>query len=134
MIRREDFIAAVKECIGTPVVHMGRVPGKALDCVGLPLVACQSLGLELPPTDAYNATPSGDDLTRGLSGYCDPVDDGGHLWQVFVGSQARHVVVPVGVNECGQPIIVHAWGYGRRVRQTIHTRAIVARWQIRGVE
>jgi hypothetical protein len=131
----ESFIESVKDCIGTPVVHMGRLSHKALDCVGLPWAACNALGMELPATGAYNAMPSGNDLSRGLMSYCDPVDVGGHIWQVYVGQKPRHCVVPVGLNGCGEPVVVHAWGMGRRVCETIYSRRrIFARWRIRGVE
>jgi len=134
MINRDEFIVAVRSCIGTPVVHMGRTPGKAIDCVGLPWAACNNLGMGLDPTPTYNALPSADDMAKGLAAYCDEVADGGHLWQVFVGSQARHIVIPSGFNECGQQLVIHAWGHGRRqVCQTVFDRRIDRRWNIRGV-
>lgn len=92
------------------------------------------LGMTLPPTEPNNAVPSEDDLTRGMAQYCDEVTAGGHLWQVYVGREARHIVVPVGLNECGQMRIVHAWGYGKKVLETVFEKAIARRWNIRGVE
>ena len=134
MIDRAAFVDAVRQCLGTPVVHLGRTPGKALDCVGLPWAACNMIGLNLPPTPIYDALPSADDMASGLSIYCDEVQDGGHLWQVFVGSQARHIVIPSGFNECGQSLVIHAWGDGRRkVCQTVYGRPVARRWSIRGV-
>ena len=135
MIARDDFLAAVRKCIGTPVVHMGRLPGMAIDCVGLPWAACNSLGMRLEPTADYNSNPSADDLSDGLRSYCDEVDDGEHLWQVYVGRQARHIVVPSRLNECGQQLVIHAWGHGRRcVCETVWEKAIAKRWRIRGIE
>jgi hypothetical protein len=135
MIARADFMASVRQCIGTPVVHMGRTIGKAIDCVGLPWAACNALGMCLPATANYDALPSEHDLSDGLAAYCDEVADGGHLWQVFVGSQARHIVIPSGVNQCGQQLVIHAWGNGRRVVvETVFSRTVAKRWNIRGIE
>lgn len=134
MIARDKFIDVVRRCVGTPVVHMGRKPGRALDCVGLPWAACNALGMGLPETRTYDSMPSAADLADGLARYCDMVPQDGHLWQVYVGREARHIVVPVGVNGCGQTLVVHAWGVGKRVCETVHTkRKIAAQWRIRGV-
>ena len=134
MIARAEFIRAVRSCIGTEVIHMGRKPGKALDCVGLPWAACNSLGMGLPATMVNNAMPSEADLTAGMSKYCAQVDDGGHLLQVYIGREARHIVVPVGFNECGQVLVVHAWGYGRKVCEAVFDKPVLHRWNIRGIE
>jgi hypothetical protein len=135
MIAREVFVDAVRRCIGTPVVHLGRKIGKALDCVGLPWAACNALGMGLPATATYDALPSEGELADGLASYCDEVPEGGHLWQVFAGSQARHIVIPSGVNDCGQQLVIHAWGNGRRVVvETVFARVVAKRWNIRGVE
>jgi len=128
-----DFIAAVLSCVGTPIAHLGRQPGRALDCVGLPWAACVLCGMEMAPTISYGYTPSADDLERGLSQFCDPVEAGGHIWQVPFGRQMRHVVVPVGANSCGQPIVVHAWAKGRCVRRVVWPDSTFRRWAIRGV-
>lgn len=125
---------AVEACIGTPVVHYGRKPGAALDCVGLPWAACVACGMDMPATASYGARPSEDELTAGLSQFCDEVDGDGHLWQVMHGRQARHVVVPVGVNDCGQPLVIHAWAKGRVVRRVVWESGAVRHWRIRGVE
>lgn len=135
MIARQDFIDAVRSCVGTPAVHMGRHPGKALDCVGLPWAACWMCGLELSNTRTYDSTPSEADLTAGLSQFCDREMDPAraHIWQVLYGRQARHVVVPVGVNECGQPLVVHVLPKMREVRETVWQGIIYCGWRIRGV-
>ena len=136
MISRDDFKAEVLRAVGTPVVHMGRIPGMALDCVGLPWAACNALGLALPATNTYDGFPSEDALTDGLRSYCDEVSDpeDAHLWQVYVGRHARHIVVPISDNQCGQPLVVHAWGHGKKVCRTIYDRVVAKRWRIRGVE
>ena len=136
MIQRAEFVSAVRRCIFTPVCHMGRTIGRGLDCVGVPYAAAVACGLDLTPTRAYGVLPSESDLVDGLSSYCDKVTDiaDAHIWQVRVGRQARHVVVPVGLNGCGQPLIVHAWGRNRMVVETVQVEPIVHLWRIRGIE
>lgn len=136
MIQRAKFIEAVLSMVGTPVVHMGRRPGKALDCVGVPWAACWKCGLELDATPHYGSHPSEDDLANGLSLYCDEVQhiNTAHIWQIPHGRQARHVVVPVGVNECGQTLVVQAWARGRVVRKTLLADPPQRMWRIRGIE
>lgn len=136
MIERQDFIDAVRSFVGTPAVHLGRNPGSALDCVGVPWAACWKCGLELDRTPTYDSTPSETDLRMGLSQFCDVVEWPGeaHIWQVYYGRQARHVVVPVGVNECGQTLVVHVMPKMRQVRETVFDGIIAAMWRIRGVE
>lgn len=136
MIARTQFLAAVRSCIGTPVCHQGRAIGKGLDCVGVPWAAATACGLELPATRGYGVLPGESELADGLAAYCDRVVDlaDAHVWQVRVGRQARHVVVPVGVNGCGQPLVVHAWGRNRRVIECVQVEPIVTCWRIRGIE
>jgi hypothetical protein len=136
VIPRAQFIASVRSLVGTPIVHLGRAPGRALDCVGVPWVACVACGLDLAPTPVYDALPREAQLTAGLALFCDEttVDDDAHLWQVLHGRQARHVVVPVGMNQCGQAVVVHAWAKGRVVREVVSDYHIARLWRIRGVE
>lgn len=136
MIQRAEFVSAVRRCIFTPVVHMGRTIGRGLDCVGVPYAAAVACGLDMPPTRSYGVLPSESDLADGLASYCDKVTElaDAHIWQVRVGRQARHVVVPVGTNGCGQPLIVHAWGRNRMVVETVQVEPIVHLWRIRGIE
>jgi hypothetical protein len=125
LIAREQFLAAVRSCIGTPVGHRGRTIGKALDCVGVPWAACVACGMEMVETPAY----------RRLAIFCDEVADpaAAHLLQVYVREVPRHVVVPVGVSECGQMIVVHAWHKNRIVQDAILADRVAAHWRIRGV-
>lgn len=136
MIQRAQFIAAVRSCIGTQVGHGGRTIGGALDCVGVPWAAAVACGLQLPATASYGLLPGGDQLAGGLMAYCDRVFDPAraHIWQVYAGRQARHVVVPVGVDETGTPLVVHAWGKGNAVRLVPWPGAVESYWRIRGID
>lgn len=44
-ITRERIVAAARVYIDTPFGHQGRTKGRALDCVGLPLMVAGDLGL-----------------------------------------------------------------------------------------
>jgi hypothetical protein len=114
---------------------MGRTPGKALDCGGLPWAAANLCGLGLTPTPSYCKLPSGEALTMILGLFCVPCADltDAHLLQVYFGKEPRHVVVPVGFNECGQQLVIHAFGKAAKVRQTILTDRVHAGWRVRGV-
>lgn len=59
---RRQIIAIGRRLVGTPFKHQGRLPGKALDCVGL--IACIGRELNLFKYDRtnYNRLPSGDRL------------------------------------------------------------------------
>ncbi len=135
-IARTQFMAAVRACLGTPVGHMGREPGKALDCGGLPWAAANLCGLGLAPTPSYRKMPSSRELESILGLFCDRVDDpsDAHVWQVFFGRQPRHVVIPAGVNACGQQLVIHALGDSGRVHQTILSDRVHAHWRLRGVD
>ncbi|MFY9342229.1 MAG: hypothetical protein WAT39_07060 [Planctomycetota bacterium] len=136
VITRAQFVAAVESLLGTPVRHKGRVAGRGVDCVGVPLVALALLGIVVPEPESYSRLPGEDQLAAGLARYCDPIGldvaQPGDLLQVFVGSQARHVHVVTGKNECGQLLTVHAWGRGDRVQRAIPER-IRAAWRVRGL-
>lgn len=52
-----DIIAAARECLGTPFVHQGRLPGQALDCAGLIIQVAKMLGLEHTDHMGYARLP-----------------------------------------------------------------------------
>lgn len=135
MITRAQFVEAVRSCIGTPVGHRGRTIGGALDCVGVPWAACKACGLQLPDSSAYGILPTGDQLTTGLLTYCDRVwtPERAHIFQVYAGRQARHIVIPVSKDSTGQQLVVHAWGKNRIVQQSVLVDPVAAFWRIRGV-
>jgi len=51
------IIAAAFECMGTPFVHQGRVPGLGIDCAGLLVHCFKSLGLPYNDESGYPRTP-----------------------------------------------------------------------------
>lgn len=135
MIAREQFLAAVISCIGTPVGHYGRTIGKALDCVGVPWASCVACGMHLEPTTRYRRLPTGEELRAGLSQYCDEVGHvaDAHILQVYAGAEPRHVVVPVGLRDDGAVRVVHAWRKNGVVQEAVLVDRVWRWWRIRGV-
>ena len=66
MTRLDTFLAVVRACVGTPVRHRGRVPGRGLDCVGVPIVALAACGVMVPEPPPYGSVPSPSELRAGL--------------------------------------------------------------------
>lgn len=58
----DDIIAIARSAIGTPFVHQGRVAGKGLDCVGLPMYVADRLGVEYVDVIGYPRRPEGGKL------------------------------------------------------------------------
>ena len=130
MIPRADFIAAVRTCVGTPTGHMGRTIGRSLDCCGVVWAALDAIGLATKPTITYRALPCADVTERGLLEFADRTEtiEDAHLWQVAIGKQARHIVVPVG-----DGLVVHACAKRREVVCERWVRPILGLWRLRGV-
>ena len=63
---RDDIIAAARDCLGTPFVHQGRIPGRALDCAGLVVAVAQAIGVEYIDQTGYSRSPSGGLLEAAL--------------------------------------------------------------------
>lgn len=122
MITVASFVAAVEATVGTPVVHMGRQKGVGLDCVGVPLAAFEFCGAPQVCEDRYQRLPDEEMLRAGLARYCSEIDRAscrpGDLLQVYLGKQARHLMVIVANGESGQFVVVHASGKIGSVRRT----------------
>ena len=134
MISKEQFMAAVRSLIGTPLVYRGRST-KGLDCSGLLHVAYNLCGLfpEQPPH--YGTLPKTADLEHGMSQYAKKVDllHTGAVTQVFVGGQARHLGVVDGM-DLGSMMWIHADPQSRRViRDILPMKKIYAIWQLNEV-
>lgn len=68
MTTRAEIVAAAREQLATPWVHQGRLPGVALDCIGLVIVVARRLGFVAPDFDVngYKREPDGVLLPAGL--------------------------------------------------------------------
>lgn len=52
-----DIILTARSMLGTPFVHQGRVPGKALDCAGLVVSVAAALNIEHVDVTGYGRRP-----------------------------------------------------------------------------
>jgi hypothetical protein len=131
MATHAQFITECIALIGTPVVHMGRLPGLALDCVGVPWCAARACGIPLPETLSYDAWPDEETLTAELSRYCTPAGEGEtpHILQVLHGKHARHVVVPIGGGN-----VVQARPKSALVEVSPFVGLVRQAWRVRGIE
>jgi cell wall-associated NlpC family hydrolase len=53
----DQIIAAARSQLGTPFVHQGRIPGKALDCAGLAAHVAREIGADYNEWPGYGRTP-----------------------------------------------------------------------------
>lgn len=120
----ERVIAEARSWVGVPFRHQGR-DGHGIDCVGLPIVVCRSLGL-LPPefdTPVYGRLPTGELIDR-LKAHCRPMTEvlPGSIVVIAWTKLAAHTAIYTGET------LIHAYesvgevvehGYrGRWVRMT----------------
>lgn len=55
----DDVIAAARALLGTPFVHQGRFPGRALDCAGVIVATATALGIAHDDMTDYSRLPTG---------------------------------------------------------------------------
>lgn len=130
MIQREEFIAAVRRLVGCPVTHRGRDPRFGVDCVGVPIAALASLGVQVRELHSYGTMPSEAQIAAEFERHCARVNivdrQPGDLLQVRFGEEARHVVVLVGTDVC-----VEAVGRMGRVREVpLRPARVRAAWRL----
>ena len=119
----QAIVAAVRACIGTRFRSQGRVPGLALDCVGVALVAAQAAGLVLANLPLYQLGGDNEALIdtllarAGLQRVTAPA--AGDVWLFAPAPGQRHLAVqvdnmPRGSRADTQFVHAHA-GVGRVV-------------------
>lgn len=57
MITAAAITACARRQLGVPFKHQGRLPGMALDCVGLVVVVFGQLGVEITDQSGYSRSP-----------------------------------------------------------------------------
>lgn len=123
-------ITEARRWVGVPFRHQGR-DGYGIDCVGLPIVVCQALGIigETFEITNYGRVPTGELLPR-LQAHCTPMARArpGALVVIAWTKVAAHVAI------CTGETLIHAYqsvgrvvehGYqGRWIRLTHSTWAL----------
>lgn len=67
----DDIIATARSAIGTPFMHQGRMVGKGLDCVGLPLYVADQFGIVCTDVIGYPRRPVGGMLEEAFDAHVD---------------------------------------------------------------
>ncbi len=135
-VSRERFVEVTRGFVGTPYLHLGRVPGEGLDCAGVPLCAMVACGLEVPAA-TYGIEPSKEQAEHWLKRYGRRRAFGDRLpGDVLVmrhGGSLGHMAVVVG-----EDVVVHARarrnGCGKVVEVPLHrSMHVLSCWSLRGV-
>ncbi len=105
------IVAAVRACIGTRFRSQGRVPGLALDCVGVALVAAQAAGLVLPNLPLYQLGGDNEALIDTLLGRAGlqrvAAAVAGDVWLFSPAPGQRHLAVQVSNTPRGSRADAH---------------------------
>lgn len=138
MIAVSDFLAEVRSLVGTPYAHRGRLPGVALDCIGVPIVALRRCGVDVPEPAPYGQLMPGG-LIDGLRLYCDEIErelaQPGDVVVMLWGDVPCHVGVLIDRRRDGVFWMVRAHAHAGFVRSaplTIDVR-VHSCWRIRGL-
>lgn len=139
---RADIIEAARSFVGTPYSHQARLPGVALDCVGVVICLARQFRLVAPDFDVtgYQRRADGHTLMHELGAHLVRVDSPkpGDVVCVAFDQNPQHVGI-VGNYRHGGLSIIHA--VGRRSAGVIETRLMfgpsmrmVAAFSFPGVE
>lgn len=127
---RAQFIAAARALVGTPYQHRGRLPGIALDCVGVVVLAAAACGVTIPEPAPYGTVPTG--LLAGLARSCDPVEiaQPGDVLAILWAGEPRHLGILVGGDR-----MVHARARCGMVSEETLRRGyrVHSAWRVRGL-
>lgn len=110
-----DIVVAARGYLGTPYQHQGRIPGKALDCIGVLVCAAWDTG-KLPRSfdvTGYGPVPDGHLLVHHLGEQLTPIPQAemapGDALCVALGRYPQHVGI-LGDYRHGGFSIIHAVG------------------------
>jgi len=107
-MKPDEIVAAARSFLGTPFRHLGRVPGKALDCAGLSKSVAGAFGLSVDDREAYGRTPANGLLETMLDAQTCLVrvsrqPQAGDLLLMKFKGDPQHLAI------CGGDTIIHAW-------------------------
>lgn len=110
---RDDIVTTALQAVGTPFRHQGRVLGLGLDCAGLYVFICQSLGIDHQDAIGYPRTPFGGEMERQLDAQPSlrhvPVAEAekGDILVMRMTKQPQHIAIHAG-DDAGYPCVIHA--------------------------
>ena len=121
MATQTDFINALRSQLGVRWQHQGRLPGVALDCAGLVVVAARMAGLEVADITTYDRRPDtgvlqGQIHATGLehAGKYDP-HQVGDLLVISYDNNPQHLAVITEIEVGAPPLIIHGSAKERKV-------------------
>lgn len=132
-VTRERFVAEARRWIGVPWVHQGR-SRRGVDCIGLLLVVCRSLGLSDYEVTGYGTAPNADfmrtECDRLMTRVAAP--EIGDVLVMRFSREPQHVLIRADARR-----VIHAWSVpGRVVEVTMPDaweRRIVGAYRVPGV-
>lgn len=107
-MKTDQFILLARKQIGTPFRHMGRAPGRALDCAGFAGHMADVAGVRWIDVESYGPNPSGGILESALDAqpclrreYRQPI--AGDLLLMRFAESPQHLAL------CAGETIIHSW-------------------------
>ena len=128
--RSADIVAAARACVGTRTRVQGRVPGLALDCIGVAAEAARAAGLSVDIARDYALrADNGGQLRAGLlHAGCRMVAAAapGDIAEIEVAPGQRHLAVL-----CGDTAVHAHFGVGRVVEAPLPGNwPVIACWRL----
>jgi cell wall-associated NlpC family hydrolase len=123
-MNRQAIIDAALRHEGTPWVHQGRLPGVALDCLGLLVVVARELGFVPQDFDesGYSRFPDGVSLPDGLARYLVPINRSaiapGDVVSMTFDQFPQHVGIVIPYKHGNALAMVHASSRAGKVERT----------------
>jgi cell wall-associated NlpC family hydrolase len=131
----DEIIAAARAELGTPFVHQGRLPGKALDCIGLAIVVARTWHT-VEDTAAYGRSPLNGLLQAGFDAH--PLleriaqPEPGCILLMRFGKNPQHVAI------CAGETVIHSYGTVGKVVEhrfsDVWRARVVRSYRLRGIE
>lgn len=129
----DEIVAAARAEVGTPFVHQGRIPGKALDCAGLAVVVASHWHAVSEP-QAYGRSPHLGLLQEWVEAQ-DFLEPGqpvtGALLLMRFGKEPQHLAI------CAGDTIIHSYGSVGKVVEhnfsNVWRARVVKAYRFRGV-
>lgn len=111
MTLAERVIEVATAALETPFQHQGRVVGRGLDCAGLYVHICKTLGLEHLDAKGYPRNPYDGQLEKQLDAQpcLDRITEAhpGDILAMRISKQPQHIGIHAGYID-GHPYIIHA--------------------------
>jgi cell wall-associated NlpC family hydrolase len=117
----QQVVAAARALLGTPWMHQARLPGQAVDCVGLVVLVARQLGLVPAEWDVqgYSRMPDGS-LLQLCAQHMQPIEalEEGAVIAVRTLRDPQHLAIVAGSPGPGRWRVVHACQRAGRVVET----------------